>query len=340
MHAAAIAHNRLYLWSGANFIAAPLDSGWVQDGDSQAATPAQDPIDWRVALGLAARPAGLSFESRIAISGGAAVLATERGFVTAPLWRPSETAPLEGGLPLAQAGGPDWWVGWSRDGGRPLLRTARAGHTDQLHLETIVAPEAAELAPGGSIVLRDDMAYWPGSDGGVWGLDCATRTLASALTPGPGVLSAWAVANGVCAAREHRGQVYLSLVVAGQGAVDPAAGSGPLRGVFATRRYVAAVGETIVAVDTVTGYRLPDARLPPGRWVTGTLVEAPDGEPRLLALTHEESAGRLSVYRLSSGAETLLWHRPETRPQSLLSVADALYVVHREGVTRLTVAPV
>jgi len=296
-------------------------------------------------LGAAGRPAAnLLFEERIMVAGAAAVLAGERRFMLVDLYQTGEPRLLDGGAPLAQVGGPAWWVGWAEENGRPVLYSAPVGQTwDMLHPTPIGTPSEAVLARGGRLALRDETAYWPGQDGGVWRLDCRSGAVDQVVAPlhgGPSdqsVVLVWAEVDGPRTAREIRGQltIGLSAPVDGRIPLEVPAVSGPLHGIFAGSGQAHVVGDRICALDARTGDRLAqDANRPPGRWVAGALAEAEEGGTRLLALT-ADSLTRLTALNVLSGGETLLWSAPDIEPLALLPVSDSLYVAHSRGVIRL-----
>src|SRR5262249_29825373 len=129
--------------------------------------------------GVTVRPSPrLPFEERVAVVGAGASLATERGFLLVGLHSRSEVTRMEGGMPLAQVGGPFWWAGWSEENGVATLHYAAVGETwDKLLTVPVTTPAEATLAPRGRLVMHDDFAYWPGQDGGVWRLDCTNGSV-------------------------------------------------------------------------------------------------------------------------------------------------------------------
>lgn len=333
VHAAFAAHGRLFLWHGTNLISLD-ETAWTDH-----AAPA---AGWRCPLGPAGRPLpGTQFSERIALAGSAAVLALERRYVQADLRQSGGTVPLEGGAPLAQVGGPGWWTAWSVEGAGPAMRLSRtngAGHA--LDPRPVSVPPEAALAPGGRLVFRDGAACWPGRDGGVWRLDCASRQAARVLDRVEGLLAVWMEPDGPRSVRESLGQVSVGLSAPGGGraAFNAPAGAGPLRGVYASRDHVLVVGERVVALDARTGERLHEALRPAGQWIDGALAPAADGEPRLLALTLENGLASLTALRMSSGTQDVLWRQPGAEPRDLLPVGAYLYVVHSRGVVRLSEA--
>ena len=68
----------------------------------------------------------------------------------------------------------------------------------------------------------------------------------------------------------------------------------------------------------------------------GFVAAGPDGEARLLALTREGGFAALTAVTLSSGAQTGLWREAETEPLTLLPVGSSVFLVHRNGVVRLS----
>lgn len=330
VRAAFVAHGRLYAWEGANLVApAPVQPS---------AAAAADGASYRAPLGPAARPAPrLAASERCAVVGGGVVLAMERRFALAGL-RAGEVAPLEAGEPITQVGGRAWWVAWTREGGSPVLRLARAGDTwDALAPEPVPVPEGAEPAEDARLALIGGRACWPGADGALWGLECASRRVDRILAPAEGYLMVWAGDDGPRWAREARGEIVvgLSRPVGERVAVTAPAGAGPLHGVYAAGDRVFVVGDRVSVFDSRTGDRLTEAARPAGRWIEGAAVPAPDGEPRLLALTRQDSYASLTALRASTGAEDPLWHDGGAQPIALLPVGRALYVVSRSGIVRL-----
>lgn len=349
LHGACAAHGSLYLWVGTNFLRLDEWNGAGALSDSAALRPLSSPM--RSPLGPAIRPAAhLLFEERVAVVGATAVLATERRFLLVDLHQSGEPRLLEGGSPLAQVGGPAWWVGWMEESGRPVLRTAPVRPVwDMLHPMPVETPPEAEPARGGRLALRDETAYWPGKDGGVWRLDCPSGAVEPVVAPMPGSAEAsatqrlhsppliWAEADGPRMVRETRGQltVGLSAPIDRRIGLEVPAGTGPLHGVFAACGQVHVVGDRVCAVDARSGDRLSqDANRPPGRWIAGALAEAAEGGTRLLALT-ADSLTRLTAMNVLSGSETLLWSAPDITPLALLPVGESLYIAHSRGVIRL-----
>lgn len=338
LHAAFVAHGRLYLWEGTNLLSPDEDTAWN--------AAAERGIAWRCPLGPAGVPAErLAPAERVAVAGARAVLALQRGYLALDLRQSSDSVSLGSGTPLAQAGGPGWWIAWlgspagaGEPSGRSTLRLAGIGEMgDVLEPERIEVPPEGALASRGRIALRDGRAYWPGLDGGIWRLDCVSRGVERVVEGGEGVPVIWAEPNGPRAARETRSRITVGLTPPAEGrfAVNAPAGMPPLRGVFALPGHVVVLGDRLAAFDTQTGDRFPEAMAPPGTWIDGALVPAEDGEPRFLALTQEGRFSVLSALRMSSGAHESVWREPDLEPRALLPVGTDLYIAHSRGIVRL-----
>lgn len=328
VHAAFVAHGRAHVWEDTTLLALP-----VQDWSAQ-------PV-WRCPFGPSGRPAsGIAFTERIAVAGAGAVAALGGRFVVADLGGSGSILPLEGGVPLAQAAGPGWWVGWSEEAGTPTLRTAAIGDTwDALQPEPVETLAEAAPMSGGRIVLSAGIAYWPARDGSVWRVVLESGTVERVLAPQEGLRVIWAEPDGPRTARESLGQISLLLAApeAGRTALNVPAGPGPLREALAAEGMVVVVGERVVSFEARTGGRQHEARRRDGRWVEGALVPGPSGEaePRLLELTQDSRFAELVGLRLASGAEEVLWRTPDVEGLALLPVGNALYVAHTGGLTRL-----
>ncbi|MBM3460415.1 MAG: hypothetical protein FJX77_17985 [Armatimonadetes bacterium] len=335
LHAAFAAHGRLYLWLGSTLLSPGED--WARPGTAE----------WRSSLGPGGATGSLlPFAERAAVAGSRVVLAREGRFVCTDLRHPGDSAALPGGAPLAQAGGPGWWVGWSREAGGPVLRVARVGDAGEfLDPRPLKAPPEAAPAPGSRLVLRDGQAHWAGRDGAIWSLECAReevrRRIEPTARPAEAQVRLWAEPDGPRLAREIAGQIALTLIRApdSPGALTVPAGRGPLTGVFASAAHVLVLGERAALFHARTGERLDEAARPPGRWIDGALVRDGAGEPRLLLLTVEEGIARVSSYRIASGAQTVVWQGAGEEPLALLPVAETLYVVLRTEVLRLRATP-
>ena len=143
-----VAHSSVFAWSGQNLLALRSDF------------PA-DSVLWRTALGAATVAAGrLPFVERAAVAGAGVVLATERGWLLAGLAGRSEPLLMQTCEPLAQAGNPNFWVGWGMENGESILRaSALAPAWDRLVPKAIAVPEEGRIVPRGRIVLRDNRAF-------------------------------------------------------------------------------------------------------------------------------------------------------------------------------------
>jgi hypothetical protein len=342
--AAFVAHDRLYVWAGANLLALTGDSGVASSfGTADSASGAV----WRAALGVTARAAShLSLAERVAVVGAGAVLATERSFLLTGLYSRSDTERLEAGTPLAQVGGPNWWAGWGVVNSTPTLHYAGVGQNWDMLLPTPVeTPADAALAANGRLVLRDDLVYWPGQDGGVWQLDCLTGTVVRAVAPQEGLREVWAEPDGPRTVREVQGRLLVGISAPHDARMpqEVPSGAGPLRGIFATRDHVVVVGDRILAYDARTGERLYEVNRPPGRWIAGTLANGTGNEGegtsplqlRLLALTVDGGMARLSALKVSNGIEDLLLTEPNVEPLALLPIGTNLYIAHSRGLIRL-----
>ena len=81
-------------------------------------------MPWRSWLKLDGQPSPLlPILQRVALVGGAAILAAQNDFLLAGLYphRINDVFPLNLGSPLAQVAAEGWWIGWSRQAGRPAL---------------------------------------------------------------------------------------------------------------------------------------------------------------------------------------------------------------------------
>lgn len=332
LHAAFAAHGRLYLWEGTNLLSPDEWAGWTPGA-------AESPVAWRCSLGPSGSPAEhLPPSERIAVAGARAILAVARGYLAVDLRHAGDLGPIAAGRPLAQAGGPGWWLGWSETSSGPVLRMAEVGEPgDLLEAAPVAVPPEGALASRGRLAMKEGTAYWPAADHSIWKLERSTRLAAKAVAPLEGMPLVWAEADGPRAARESRGRlsVGVSAPADGRFGLSIPAGVPPLRAVFAMPGYVVVLGDQLAAFDAATGELLHEASAPPGTYIDGALVTAADGEPRLLALTREAPFGELTVLRLSSGARESLWREAGMEPRSLLPVGDTLYLTHRRGVVRL-----
>lgn len=337
VHAAFAAHGRLYVWAGVNLVA-PEDAFGALGSPSPPAEADLTGASWRSALGSGASPTPrLSCEERVAVAGAGAIVATDRAFSLIGLYDRGESQRIEGGVPLAQVGGPAWWVGWTDERGTPSLRCAPVGETWDRLVPTFVETPP-EAAPRGRLVLRDGVACWAGLDDAVWMLDCATRTVRQAVAPAEGLQQIWAEPDGPRIVREAQGRLSIGLGAPSEdrGLREVSAGLGPLRGVFATASYLVVVGERPVAFDARSGERLQEGSRVPGRWIAGALAGAADGEPRLLMLTTDAGRGQLSAIKISTGVEDLLWSEPDVEPLALIPVAGSLVIVCSRVLVRIT----
>ncbi len=342
LHAAFVAHGRLYVWAETALLAPEGEAG----GPLAAAMSGQDhKTPWRSWLKLDGQPSPLlPLFQRVALVGGAAILAAQNDFLLAGLYpyRIDDVFPLRLGSPLAQAASESWWVGWSLLASRPTLSMAPIPASwRQLDCQQIPdAPEGSVPRENSALALRDGLACWVGADGALWQLDCRSRTLQSLTEPLVGAQRVWCVQDGV-----HTVRLTGNGLLVGLDAVDRAravreapGGAGPFRDLFASSTLVAVVGDTVTTLDPRTGYAIGGGKYS-GQWVTGALVEtqqdAADREPRLFMLTYDRGNGNLSALSPSSGGEEAVWQGQGLRPLSLILAGESLYVVHERGVTRI-----
>jgi hypothetical protein len=341
VHAAFIAQGRLYVWADTALLAPEGEAG-----GPLAATPAPGlTTPWRCWLKLDGQPdPNLPVAQRVALVGAAAVLAAKNDFLLAGLYpyRIDDVVPLSLGSPLAQVAAEGWWVGWSRQSGRPTLWLAAISATwRQLECRQIpdVPPHAAPRE-NTSPALRDGMACWIGTDGALWQLDCQRGELQMLTEPLVGAQRVWRTDEG-----SHTVRLTGNGLLVGLDAVNPVrtvreapGGAGPFRDLFVMPTLLAVVGEGIATLDPRTGYPIGLGKYS-GQWVAGALAEAQthaaDQEPRLLMLTFDRGNGNLSALSPSSGGEEAIWQGPGVRPLSLIIAGESLYVVHERGVTRI-----
>jgi hypothetical protein len=345
VHAALVAHGALFLWERTSLVAPDEEAGWLE-GEAVGGEPARE-VEWRCPLGPRAQPPeAMPFRERAAVAGAAAVLALEQRYLLVDLGRSGDAAPLLEGRPLAQCGAPGWWAGWIEEGGQTSLRCGAVGDQwDSLAPQGIAAPPEAGLAPRGRLVIRDGRAFWPGSDGGIWTLECGTGKVERALDPipaGTGLpVEVWAEEDGPRAVWEELGQLTAGLSVpqGGRTALRLPAGSGPLRGVHATPEWVLVTGERVTLFDRRKAQRMAEALRPPGRWIDGAAALSEKGQVRLLALTVEEPATRLTSVQPATGVAEIVWDALGLEPRGLLAAGEELYVAHGGGVVRLRDRP-
>ena len=341
VHAAFVAHGRLYVWAETALLAPEGEAG-----GPLAAVPGQSlKTPWRSWLKLDGQPSPqLPIAQRVALVGGGAILAAKNDFLLAGLspHRNGDFFTLSLGVPMAQAAAEGWWVGWSRQSGRAALWLAPVPAS----WRQFDCQQIPEVPPGSvprentPLALRDGIACWIGEDGALWQLDCRSRALQPLTEPLGGAQRVWRTQDGA-----HTVRLTGSGLLAGLDAVDRAravreapGGAGPFRDLFAAPRLLAVVGETVTTLDPRTGYEIGGSRYS-GQWVTGTLIEAQrdaaDQEPRLLMLTYDMGSGNLSALSPSSGGEEAVWQGQGVRPLSLIAAGESLYVVHERGVTRI-----
>lgn len=341
VHAAFVAHGRLYVWAGTTLLAPEGPAG----GPLAETSVREAKTAWRCWLRLDGEPdARLSAHSRVALVGGGAVLAAQNDFLLAGLCpqRNEDVVPLGLGTPTAQAASEGWWVGWSRRDGRPALWAAPiAAEWRSLDCQQIMdVPAGSAPRENSPPTLCGGIASWVGEDGALWQLDVVSRRLQPLHERLPGLQRVWCKEDGVYTVRTTGEglRVGLNAVVRDGANRETPGGVGPFRDLFAATGLIAVVGETVTTLDAQTGDTLGNGRYS-GQWITGALTDAPpntaDREPRLLMLTYESDAGSLSALRPSSGGEEAVWREAGVRPMNLIVAGESLYVVHARGVTRI-----
>jgi len=159
------------------------------------------------------------------------VLAAERSFLLTGLYNRSDTERLEAGTPLAQVGGPALVGSWGLLNGHadPALTPPWGRPGTRCCPQPVETPAGAALVANGRLVLRDDLVFWPGQDGGVWRLDCLTGTVALVVAPQEGLREIWAEPNGPRTVRETQGRLLVGLSAPHDGRMpqEVPAGTGP-----------------------------------------------------------------------------------------------------------------
>ncbi|MCW3096378.1 MAG: hypothetical protein JWL77_1996 [Chthonomonadaceae bacterium] len=341
VHAAFVTQGRLYVWAETALLAPEGEAGGPLAAPSGQGTQTA----WRCWLKLDGQPdPRLPLPQRVALVGGAAVLAAQNGFLLAGLYphRSDDVFSLNLGTPLAQAASESWWVGWSLQAGRPAVWTAPVPASwRQLDPQQIPdAPAGSVPRENTQIVLRDGTACWIGEDGALWRLDCALRELKPLTEPLVGAQRVWYAPDGTHTVRLTGNGLLVGLdpIDRAHAVREAPGGTGPFRDLFAASALLAVIGEMVTTLDLRTGYTIGVGRYS-GQWVAGALTEAqpdaPDQEPRLLTLTYDMGRGNLSALSPSSGGEESVWQAPGVRPLSLIIAGESLYVVHERGVTRI-----
>jgi len=334
VEAAFIAHGRLLVWEDRSLVSPDERFPWAP----REVAGSFGAVAWRSPLGPATLPAGgIRFEERVGVAGSRAVLATSAAFVQVDLRHAGGVAPLPGGAPLCQVGGPGWWAGWCGATEAPQLLVAHAARSGApLDPEVRSAPAGALPAPRARMVLSGGRVFWPGRDGAVWELDPIAGTIRPVSEAATGLVDLWAAPDGPRLVRENQGQITVTLAPArgGNAPLTVAAGASPFRGAHVAGMYAVVVGERVTTFDARTGERLHEAVRPPGRWVDAAILPGEDGEPRLLVLTREAGFATLILVRLASGVHDLIWREDGIDPRALLPVEDRLYVAHSRGLVR------
>jgi hypothetical protein len=338
VHTAFAAHGQLYMWT-ADALLSPGSTSQAQDGKEA----------WRCWLGFGSEPEPTLTPPALAtLLGGAAILATAGGFVAAGLFtgKSSEALKLTAGRPIAHASSSIAWFGWALDSGNNA-RLYHAGVSPAWRNITasIAADVPAELAPrsGTRMLAFEDTAYWTAENG----TPCSyCRTDAKLTLHGenqPGLLPAWCDARGMRTIRSGSDGIRCGLdpLIPGGLHREAAAGYGPVRDVFTAQGLTVIVGDTVVTLDTTTGYVQGGGRFN-GQWIAGAMAPAengaPDQEPRLLMLTKDGEEASLIALRASSGGEEFVWRARGQRPLSLLSAGSLLYIVLERGIISIAAA--
>ena len=341
VHAAFVAHGRLYVWAETTLLApeGPAGGPLAESPGRGRSTP------WRCWLKLDGEPdPRTTVNNRVALVGGGAVLAAQNDFLLAGLspHRTDDVVPLNLGTPLAQAASEGWWVGWSRLSGRATLWLAPVpANWRSLDCRQITdVPPQAVPRENSPLAICDGRAYWVGEEGALWQLDYRSRELQPLHDRLPGLQRVWCKQDGAHTVRVTGEGLRVGLdAVVRDGAIrETPGGAGPFRDLFAAPGLIAVVGETVTTLDPQTGDTLGNGKYS-GQWITGALTDAPPTaayrEPRLLMLTYDMDAGSLSALRPSSGGEEAVWREPGVRPMNLIVAGESLYIVHERGVTRI-----
>lgn|GEM_PF-2986695 len=346
VNAAFVAHGRLYVWVGASLIAPGVGPAGTPAVQSTAAAP------WKCWLGFEGNPAPtVSIDSRVALFGGGAILATTVDFVIGGLFpgRADQALRLNTGVPISQAASSGWWAGWATNGGRPVLYSAAVNaQWRNTECRAPGAPQIAAPRSGAKMLMLHGVAYWIAENGAAWSLICDTGICSQLTDPSTEARLGWCTASdtreGVHVLRVSGDGIRVGLdpVTAGSVAREAPGGTGALRDVLAVQGLITVVGEEIVTLDSRTGYSLGGGKYT-GQWVTGALAEpepdALDREPRLLMLTRDNEDGNLSALRPSSGGEEAVWRGKGIKPTGLIVAGRRMYVVHETGVTSIRHAP-
>ncbi len=345
VHSALIAHGRLYVWVETSLISpsGPAGGPLTAAEDTGAGTP------WSCWLGHDGQAnARIAAGTRVAVVGGAAVLAAANGFLLACLYpgRTDDVVPLSIGTPIAQGSSDGWWVGWCLAGSAPALWIAPVpANWRSLSPEQVIeAPPDSAPGDNARLTIVGDLAHWIAQDGAIWQLDCRCRALRQVKPPMAGVHRIWCDAAGPHPVRSAGDGLRVSLGAGTPGGAemitlrDVACGVGPLRDVFASPELVAVAGRTVIALDSRSGNAIGEGRYT-GRWIAGALAEpaadALDREPRLLMLTDDAGDGSLLALHPASGVVDVVWRESRVRPLGLIPAGESLYVVHEGGVARL-----
>ena len=331
VHAAIVAHGRLSLWAGSQLITLELP----QEGSAAAL-----PLAWQNPLGSAGRPKpGLPFAERVSVIGSAAVLSTEGDFHLAGLHRQQGSEPLNLGVPLAQTGSMDGWAGWSEQNREIVLHLAApAPAWNVLHPMRAETPPEAQLAPGGRLVARDGVVYWPGIDSAVWKCDFKSGCVTRAVPPHPGLVSLWAARDGIGVVYEAPDSNAIRFGLSAGDAKPPTsltqAGRGPLRGAFAEGDFVVlSAGPELIAFQSEESHS--PTHQPVGEVVASAMIPSEKGFPRLLALVLDKGITRLLMIEPTTGRSERLWTENSITPLGLLPVGADVFVIHDRGVVRL-----
>ncbi len=331
VYAAFLAHGRLYAWTGDALLSPDPPGASTQDSRDA----------WRCWLGFGSDPEpAFAASSLAALLGGAAILAARNDFVVAGLYtgKAIEAVRMNTGTPIAHTASALYWAGWAEGAEGAALWYAPVSPVWRNTAAKRATQSTTEMAPrrGSKMLIDGDTAYWVSEGGVLCALNCTTGEAAVLTAALAGQHVGWCDARGVRTVTAGADGIRVALDPVVQDGLlrEAAGGDGPLRDLFMADGLTAVVGDTVVTLDSHTGYVQGGGRFN-GQWIAGAIApaesEAPDQEPRLLMLTRDGEDGSLVALRPSSGGEEFVWRARGIRPIGLLTAGSMLSVVHDRG---------